>query len=620
VTLFSFSYIMEAMSSSWRGHRPKTNDATEQQRLTWVLGGFALAGVLLLGRFFQLQVLEYKSYQVLASDQHVIQKALTPRRGTIYLRDRLDGTLYPVAKDRDAWQIYAVPREMKDGTSVAEKLAGILGRAKEEFVPLFTSPTGTYQVIERDAALPAVEAIREANLPGIGVQKGLTRLYPEAGIGGQLLGFVSLDEKNQRVGRYGIEGYYDDVLRGTSGEIHAEQDAAGRRLTIGSIDIKKAQNGSDLVLTIDRAIQYQACAKIKEAVNRFEASGGTIIVVDPHDGSLLAMCSAPDFDPTTFRTEKDVAIFNNPAIFYQYEPGSIFKAVTISAGLDAGKISPQTTYNDTGEEKIDQFTIRNSDKKAHGLQTMTEVLEKSLNTGTIFVERLLGAETFRSYVERFGFGQKTGVPLSTEVKGSVAPLQKKGAIFAATTSFGQGMAATPLQMAMSYVPMGNGGKLYKARLVETIIHPDQSREHPPIAKPLEVISPRTSQLISAMLVNVVENGHGKHAAVPGYYVGGKTGTAQIPNPNGQGYLQDATIGSFVGYAPAEDPKFVMLVKLDRPKNVEYAESSAAPVFGEMASFLLSYLQVPPERPIKTAPQPVTIPVPPVFAPTSTREQ
>lgn len=578
---------------------------TPTTRLLFLAIGCTLLGLLLIARFFQLQILEGSAYKVLASDQHTLQQALVPRRGTIYIRDRADGQLYPIAKDRDAWQVYAMPREMKDRAAVAEQVAVILNKPKEDFLPKLLSPTTTYFVLDRDTAYDKVEALRTAALPGIGIEKGLARLYPEPGIGGQILGFVSLDDTNQRVGRYGLEGYFNELLSGKAGSIQAERDPQGRRLTTGSIQLSKAEHGSDIVLTIDRQVQYEACKKAKEAMTRFEASGVSIIIVDPNDGSLIAMCSVPDFDPTIYRKVEDIAHFNNPGIFYVYEPGSIFKAVTLAAGIDAGKINPNSTYTDTGEEKIDQYTIRNSDKKAHGVQTMTQVLEKSLNTGTIHVQRLLGKEAFQSYVQKFGFGEKTDLQMSTEVKGDVSALNKRGEIFAATTSFGQGMSATPMQMVMSYVPLGNGGMRFKPRVVEEIIHPNGQKELVATQALGSVISNRTSSLISAILVNVVENGHGKRASVPGYYVAGKTGTAQIPDPKG-GYLKDATIGSFVGYAPAENPKFVMLVKIDRPKTVEYAESSAAPIFGEMAKFLLSYMRVPTERTVKAAPAPAPI--------------
>jgi cell division protein FtsI/penicillin-binding protein 2 len=279
---------------------------------------------------------------------------------------------------------------------------------------------------------------------------------------------------------------------------------------------------------------------------------------------------------------------------------SIAKKFAGAKGLDAGKINPDTTYVDAGLEVIDGLPIRNSDKEAHGVQTMKDVLIKSLNTGTIFVQRLLGRELLQRYVHAFGFGEKTGIQLKSEVDGDIDSLERKGKVFAATASYGQGITTTPLQMVQSFAALGNGGKLMKPYIVSEVIRPDGTRE---MTKPQVIrqpIKPQTSRLITAMMVNVVEQGHGKRAAVPGYYVAGKTGTAQVSDPRG-GYLKDETIGSFAGYAPADNPAFVMLVKIDRPRTVQFAESSAAPIFGELASFLLSYLQVPPARPIKVVP-------------------
>jgi cell division protein FtsI/penicillin-binding protein 2 len=231
-----------------------------------------------------------------------------------------------------------------------------------------------------------------------------------------------------------------------------------------------------------------------------------------------------------------------------------------------------------------------------------------LNTGTIFVQRLLGREVFREYVHRFGFGAKTDIELKSEVAGDIDSLERKGKVFAATASYGQGITTTPLQMVQAYAALGNGGKLVKPYIVSESIYPDGSRE---ITKPQivrQVIKPQSSRLITAMMVDVVEHGHGKRAGVPGYYVAGKTGTAQVSDPNGKGYLKDETIGSFAGFAPADHPAFVMLVKIDHPRTVQYAESSAAPIFGELSSFLLSYLQIPPVRPIKP-PAPPSLPTP-----------
>ncbi|MDO8583966.1 MAG: penicillin-binding protein 2 [bacterium] len=570
-------------------------------RLTVVAVLLGLGCLVLAGRFFQLQVLEAKTYKLLASDQHEIQARLIPKRGTIYLQDRLDGALYPIAKDRDSWLVYAAPREIKDPHPIVDDLSGLLQLPADE-IRTKISTTSSYAVLAKDVSLETVDQIRSKRFLGIGISKGTARLYPEPGIGGQVIGFISAEDQTVRQGRYGLEGAMQETLAGKGGMLVAEKDAAGRRLTIGDLQLQQAEDGSDLVLTLDRAIQYQACERIKEAVDQFQARSGSVTIMDPNTGAILAMCSAPNFDPSQYGKTKELSTFNNPSTFDQFEPGSIFKGVTLAIGLDLKKITPNTVYVDKGEETMDGFTIRNSDKAAHGAQTMNQVLEKSLNTGTIYVQRLIGKEAFADYVTRFGFGKKTGIGFQAEAKGDVSSLARPGKIFAATGSFGQGISASALQMLTAYAALGNGGNLMKPYIIQTVVRPDGTKIETKPEVIQRVIEPRTSRLISAMLVNVVEIGHGKRAGVPGYYVAGKTGTAQIPNPNGKGYLEGENIGSFAGYAPADNPKFAMIVTINRPK-VEWAESSAAPVFGELAKFLLNYLKVPPERAIKSVPPP-----------------
>ncbi|MCC7357122.1 penicillin-binding protein 2 [Candidatus Uhrbacteria bacterium] len=552
-------------------------------------------------RLGYLQIMEHGLYGLYASDQHDLQKKLLPTRGRIFLRDAQDGSLTPLATNRLSWQVYAVPRDMPSTIipNLAKELAIALHKNEADVITQLTKrPDDPYELLAKDVSTDVVDHLRSKNLTGIGFVKMTARMYPERGLGGQLIGFVQEDEQGVMKGRYGIEGSFEDVLSGVSGSLIAEKDASGRRLIFGDTQLREAKDGSDIVLTIDRGIQFKACMIIQEAVKRHQADDGTIMIMDPQTGAVMAMCSAPDFEPANYGETKNLRIFNNPATFVAYEPGSIFKAFTMAAGLDAEKINPKTIYNDTGKEEIDDFTIRNSDKKAHGVQTMTYALDESLNTATIFVQRLLGKDRFRQYVELFGFGKQTGIGLNPEVKADISGLSKKGSIFAATGSFGQGLTTTPIQLVAGYGALANNGKLMRPYIVAETIHPDGTREK---TKPLEVaqpISSRASRLVTGMLISAVENGHGKRASVPGYWVAGKTGTAQVPKKNGKGYETDVTIGSFAGFAPANDPRFVMLVKITRPRDVQWAESSAAPVFGEMAAFLLSYLRVPPERTVK----------------------
>ena len=436
---------------------------------------------------------------------------------------------------------------------------------------------------------------------GLGQSGRNYRYYPEKNIGANMLGFVSLENDDDLIGRgqYGLEGAFDDILMGRAGSMKGERSANKATILQGR-DYQQQTNGSDLILTIDRSIQNIACSKLLATVAKHQADSGSVIIINPKTGAILAMCSAPDFDPNNFQSVKDLRQFNNQPTFEAYEPGSIFKAITMAIGIDQGKVTPQTTYNDAGSVMVGKNKINNSDFKGRGVVNMVRVLQDSLNTGMVFVLNRLGIDTFRDSLKKFGFGQPTGIELDSESSGNLNNLYRKFGqeINAATASFGQGINVTTLQMAMAFGVLANEGKLMKPYLVEEIVAPDGSRikAEPQVVE--QVISPQAARTVSGMLVNVVEDGHGKKAGVDGYYVAGKTGTAQVPSKDGRGYLANINIGSFAGYAPVEDPIFVMVVRFDHPRGVVWAESSAAPLFGEIANFILKYKQVPAQRPAK----------------------
>lgn len=436
---------------------------------------------------------------------------------------------------------------------------------------------------------------KELKISGIGFSQSSFRFYPEGNIGSNILGFVGYVGDKQE-GRYGLEEFFEHELAGSPGSIKIERDAKGNPIIINDREYNKAADGSDLILTVNRSIQFMACQKLNEAVARHGADGGSVIILEPNSGAVIAMCSNPDYNGNNYKETKDIKTFTNPAIFFQYEPGSIFKVVTMAMALDQKKVTPQTTYDDTGQVIISKYKIENSDHKANGRQTMTEVLEKSLNTGAIFSMRTIGPDLFAEYVKKFGFGEKTGIELEGESRGDIKNLIKKpvGELYAATASFGQGLAATPLQIAAAFLALANNGLMMQPYIVKEIVKPDGSKitTQPKIIG--RVISEKAAAILGGMMVNVVENGHGKKAGVKGYYVAGKTGTAQVPAKNG-GYQAGAHIGSFAGFAPADNPKFVMLVRIDQPRDVEWAESSAAPLFGDLAEYMLNYWQVPKER-------------------------
>ncbi len=561
-------------------------------RVVILLGVLAVAA-----RLFVVQVLSHDFYSALASNQHDIFEQLFPERGSVYLHDQAatDG-VFPVAVNKTMTLAYADPREIADPADAAKKLAPVLGLDEAELLAKLSHKEDPYEPLKSKLDDETVARAQALNIQGIGYTKERFRFYPEKNFLSHVIGFLGSNETGEKVGRYGVEGFWNRELSGRAGYLETEKDPVGRWIGAAERNFRPAQDGDDLVLTIDRNIQFVACQKLKEAVAKHGADGGAVVIMDPKSGAILAMCGVPDFDPNAYSEVSDIAVFNNPATFLPFEPGSVFKAVTMAAALDANKVMPNTTYEDTGSVAIGPYTIKNSDLKANGIQTMVDVLEKSLNTGAIFAVRRLGPSAFARYVRNFGFGSPSGVELDSEAPGDISSLDKSGDIWSATGSFGQGITVTPLQLVAAYGALANGGKLYKPYIVDEIRKPDGGtvRTEPKAVR--QVITKRASTLISGMLVQVVEKGHGKQAGVPGYYVAGKTGTAQIPRKDGQGYEQDLTIGSFVGYAPVDDPAFVMLVKIEKPRDVQWAESSAAPLFGDIAEFLLQYMKIPPDRP------------------------
>lgn len=584
-------------------------------RLYWLQWILIVGTIVVIGRLFFLQVVQGATYKLLAADQHELRQILIPERGKILVRDRADGSLHPLATNRDSWQVYVEPRNIENYGDVAKLLAPFAKETEEVLVERWkANPDDPYEPIAKGLETSVANDILSKNLKGVRAMKTWARFYPEANIGGQMVGFVRLDDATGvGEGVYGLEGAFNDVLAGRSGLVSAQKDAGGRRLMLDGGKVRYAVDGSDIILTIDRTIQHEVCVRVKEAVGTYQADSGTVVVMHPDTGAIIAMCSWPDFDPAAYGETKDLSVFNNPATYGAYEPGSVFKPITMAIGIDRGKVGPNTTYVDPGVEKIDTFEIKNSDEQAHGVQTMRQVLEKSLNTGTIFVERLLGRDAFRAGVEEFGFGRKTGIELFPESAGNISSLKKKADVYGATASFGQGITTTPIQLAASFAAIANGGRLLRPYIVEEVVYPDGQRKTTEPEEAGRPISARTSEIVKGMLVSVVERGHGASAGVPGYFVAGKTGTAQVANSRGAGYLEGAIISTFAGFAPADDPAFVMVVKMDRPRAGKWAEANASPLFKGLASFILSYLEIPMERDVNAPTEIQSVPDLPVEA-------
>lgn len=557
---------------------------------------FIIAAI--FARLYFLQIVSHASYRALAEGQHTLFRQLFAQRGEIFLRDK--NGVYPVAVNQQIKMAYAVPKEMNNPREESFRLAQILQLDREELENKFSNPEDMYEVLKHRLSDSEIAAIQSADLKGVHLSDETYRYYPAAELASNVLGFVGWKDQDFG-GRYGLEAYLNSKLSGQSGTILHDRDAAGRWVAIGNRQITPAKNGNSYVLTIDHIVQYETEKILKSAAEKFKADSGSIIVMEPETGKILSMASYPTFNPNEYSKVGNISAYRNQAVNDPYECGSVFKTITLSAGLDSGKITPDTTYTDTGAISEAGYTIKNSDLKASGVQTMTQVLEKSLNTGAIYAEKLLGNKNFADYVRRFGFGEKTGIDLPGESGGNLNNLKNlKSDIQFFTASFGQGITVTPIQLISAYSAIANGGVLMKPQIIEKVIHADGSEE---IIRPQEarrVISEKAAMQAGQMLRSVVVNGHGKRADVPGYPVGGKTGTAQVAGTETSGYIEGISVGSFAGFAPVDNPKFAVLVKIDNPKEIQWAESSAAPTFGELMKFLLEYYNIEPTIDYKQA--------------------
>lgn len=548
-----------------------------------------------LFRFYFLQVVAYEKYKMIAEGQYRVFKKLNPERGNIYMRDK--GGIYPLAINRDLQTAYAVPREISEDEAFIEKVSLALGMEKEVIAQKISDKNDVFEILKKKLTDDEVRKIEELEISGLYLVGESYRYYPAGRLASQVVGFMGWKD-DFFSGRYGIESFWDEELRGKPGIISQESDAGGRWVSLRDRDFQPANDGVDLVLTLDYAVQYETEKILEDVVEKHQADSGSIVVMEPETGKILSVASYPNFDPNEYWNVDDMRHYINPVVSGTYESGSVFKTITMAIGMDDNKIEPWSTYVDTGVVHEAGYEIKNSDEKAYGEQTMTQVLEKSLNTGVIYVEKLVGNKKFSSYVKRFGFGEESGIDLPAESAGDISNLSFLNRnIEFFTASYGQGFTMTPLQIANAYATIANGGKFMKPQIIDRIIHSDGRIEEVRPQEIRRVIREDTAKKTLEMLRSTVVNGHGKRADVAGYLVGGKTGTAQIAKKDEKGYQEGKSIGSFVGIAPIDDPQFVVCVKIVNPKDVIWAESSAAPAFGRVMDFLLGYYGIEPTEEI-----------------------
>jgi cell division protein FtsI (penicillin-binding protein 3) len=575
-----------------RARRRRARRRDGRRRLLALLAVAVLAFLAIAGRLLVLQVLDAGSLDQAAARQRLHTIELPAERGRIFDRDGDDLALSVPART-----VYAQPRLVHDRARTARRLARLLGRSSRQLAALLASRT-PWVYLARKLPVATGEAVARLRLPGVGVLGDTARRYPSGRVAGQVLGFVGDDGS----GLAGVEQQYDGLLRGRPGQLLLEQDPHGHAIPQGQSSQEAAEPGTDLVLTIDQDLQYVTEGALARAVKQFHARSGSVVVLAPATGEVLAMANVPSFDPNHFASSRPEAR-KNRAVTDVYEPGSTNKTITAAAALQAGVVTPRTEVTVPPALELCPGVKTFHDSHAHGTETLSfaQVVAQSSNIGTIQVARQLGAERLARTELDFGYGRRTGIELPGESPGIVTPLAAWRCTDLGVNAIGQGVAVTVTQMASVYATVANGGVLQPPTLLRGSIDAS-GRYHPARHAPgRRVLSQKTARTLARILQGVVgEGGTGTMAALDDWTVAGKTGTARKPNPNARGYLPGAYVASFIGFAPAERPAVAVAVMLDQPTPI-FGGVVAAPVFKEVAGYALRRLGVLPDKPAPAGP-------------------
>jgi cell division protein FtsI (penicillin-binding protein 3) len=566
-----------------RGARPAL-------RLVALLGVMTLALAVVGGRLVQLQVVRAADFEDLGARQRLRRVALPAERGTI-----LDRSGVPLAVSVEARAITANPRLVSDPEETARRVGEALGIDPAAILERLASrPEVSFVYLARMVDLAAAQRVLALGLPGIGTEQEIARVYPAGPLAGQVLGFVGVDG----VGLAGLEVSLEKVLGGVPGEEVIEQDPRGRPIPQGRNELRPPVRGRDVILTIDRDIQYATERTLARAVTATGARTGTAVVLDPRSGDVLAMASYPPLDPAAFARATPEEV-RNRAVQDVYEPGSVNKVITAAAAIEAGVARPEEVLRIPDRLRIADKTFHDLEPHAEWRITYAEALARSSNIGTIQVAARLGRRGLDRALRAFGLGERTGIELPGESPGILPSVDRWYATSMGTIPIGQGIAVTPLQVAQVYAAIANDGMLVRPRIVQAIAGPDGRPVPRPPSPARQVLSAATAAQVRAMLVGVVEDGTGRNARIPGYLVAGKTGTARKPLEDARGYSTDV-VTTFAGIVPADRPQFVAVVVLDAPET-HLSALTAAPAFAEIARFALGRLRIPP-----TVPEPAPV--------------
>ena len=587
-------------------------------RLNSLMALFFLGFLAVVFRLFQIQVLGHEKFGKMGQDQYWTVQEISAGRGSI---SSSDGFL--LAGTVDNYLMYGEPKVIEDKTRVAVTLAEYLASIEPE--PAETAEDGEKAIkpgfeyyyksisdslnldlywvpLKRNLSHEQMLAIRELGVGGVGFEKEPKRYYPEGTLASHVLGFVASDEKGEKTGYYGIEGALNEDLQGKPGRILEEKDATGNPILAGGYRKSNPLPGRSIVLTLDRSVQYMVEKMIREGVEKYDAVSGSVIVMDPYMGKVIAMANYPTYDPSDFSVgdsemvgdgeqERKKVERRNLSIQQTYEPGSVMKPMTVSTAVDLGLVSSTTTYEDSGPVYYSGYKVDNWDSKHHGVLTVQQLLELSNNIGAAWVGHKVGTENLRSYLVNFGYGKKTGIELQGEDTGILPETSDWSDITLANISFGQGISATPLQVLNAFNVIANGGSLYQPLIISQIDDGKKILEMKP-KRIRQVISEETSKEMVTMLENAAVSGEAKFYVLKDYKIAGKTGTAQVPEKGG--YSADKTNATFVGFLSGTR-RLSMIVKLEEPKTSVYASLTSVPLWMDIMSELVKFYGIAPDR-------------------------
>ncbi|KKS94637.1 MAG: Peptidoglycan glycosyltransferase [Candidatus Collierbacteria bacterium GW2011_GWB1_44_6] len=551
---------------------------TTSNRLQVITFLIPIIFLILVGRLFYWMVIRGPELQTKANRQHQTVTILKAKRGNI-----LDSEGGVLAGTKNLYHLFVYkPQLTISNNDLVEKLVTHLAFDQEasteaelrDHLQNRLALDSNWVSLKHYLIPEEKEKVESEKIPGIGFEDEYVRFYPDASMAGQILGFVGQDAAGQEQGYFGLEGYFDRLLKGREGRIRTENDAQGNPILIGNYQFLHSIEGKSLKTTIDKRMQYLSEAMLKEGLEKYQASAGTIIIMETATGKIRAMVSNPNYDPGKF-SEFDNKVYKNPAVADLFEPGSVFKPLVMAAGLNENLITPETQCDIcSGPINIGKYTIKTWDEKYHASTTMTDVIVHSDNTGMVFVARKLGPEKFAEYIKNYGFGKKTKIQLQEEVSGVGREANNYGDIDLATNSFGQGIAVTPVQLIAALNTIANNGVYISPTLVEGEPSPETR----------SVLRPETVSKMTQIMIQAVESGEAKWARPKGLTVAGKTGTAQIPIEGH--YDPEKTIASFIGFFPAYRPQYTMLVSLREPQTSPWGSETAAPLWFALAKQLL----------------------------------